>query len=115
MSQTLAALYTLGRRGLAAAAVVALSGCVYKPDIQQGNLLEATAVEQIEIGMSKSAVQFLLGTPTIQDPFHADRWDYPYYFKRGRFPEIQEHWLVVWFESDRVSRIERDLILEPSS
>jgi outer membrane protein assembly factor BamE len=98
-----------------AAAIVALAGCVYQPDIQQGNLLEETAVEQVMIGMSKSAVQFLLGTPTIQDPFHADRWDFPYYYKRGRSPDIQEHWLIVWFEGDRVSRIERDITLVPSS
>ena len=91
------------------------SGCVYRIDIQQGNLLEQEAVEQIEIGMSQSAVQFLLGTPTVADPFHAGRWDYPYYHRRGRSPDIELRWLVVFFEDGRVSRIDLDRTLDPAS
>ena len=84
-------------------------------DIQQGNVLEEDSVDQVEIGMSRSAVQFLLGTPMVADSFHAGRWDYPYYLRRGRSENIQRRWIVVYFENDRVSRIERDLTLNPSS
>jgi len=115
MTQTRSPLYKLCRYILLAGASLWLVACIYHPDIQQGNRLEEDAVEQVEVGMSKSAVQFLLGTPTIADPFHADRWDYPYYLKRGRSPDIDRRWLVVWFESDRVVRIERDLSLDPST
>lgn len=107
-------------RSLAPAFVLAVicllaSACVYRMDIQQGNLLEEDAVAQVEVGMSRSAVEFLLGTPMVADSFHADRWDYPYYLRRGRSEDIQRSWVVVYFEDDRVSRIERDLTLEPSS
>jgi len=94
---------------------LALSACVYRIDIQQGNLLEEDSVAQVEVGMSRSAVEFLLGTPMVADSFHQGRWDYPYYLRRGRSDEIFRRWIVVYFEDDLVSRIELDLTLEPSS
>jgi outer membrane protein assembly factor BamE len=65
--------------------------------------------------MSQIAVQFLLGTPMLADPFHADRWDYPYYFRPGRSGETVQRWIVVYFEDGRVTRIERDVALDPAS
>lgn len=112
------------RRGIArrlvrtlvvAAAAAALQACVYRIDIQQGNVIEQEAVDQVEIGMTRSAVQFLLGTPMIADAFHQQRWDYTYYFRQGRSREVERRWLVIYFEDDRVARIERDLTLQPSS
>jgi outer membrane protein assembly factor BamE len=115
MDQTRPPLYKrAGGAGIVLAGLM-LSGCIYRINIQQGNLLEPERVEQVEIGMTRSAVQFLLGTPTVNDPFHADRWDYPYYLKRGRSPDIERSWLAVWFEDGVVTRIERDLSLDPSS
>jgi outer membrane protein assembly factor BamE len=94
---------------------VALEACAYRIDIQQGNLLEEEALDQVQLGMSRGAVQFLLGTPMIADAFHDQRWDYAYYFRRGRSREVEQRWIVVFFEQDRVVRIERDLELRPSS
>ncbi len=82
--------------------------------MQQGNLLEEDAVDQVTVGMSRSAVQFLLGTPLVADAFHQDRWDYAYYLRRGRSREVRERWLIVYFEDDRVVRLERDLELDPA-
>ena len=98
-----------------AAATIALGGCVYRMNIQQGNLLEEDTIDQVEVGMSRSAVEFLLGTPMVADSFHQDRWDYPYYLKIGRSRNIQRRWIIVYFEGDQVSRIERDVTLTPSS
>ncbi|HUF72550.1 MAG TPA: outer membrane protein assembly factor BamE [Gammaproteobacteria bacterium] len=100
---------------LTAVVAMTLSACVYQIDIQQGNLLAEETIDQVEVGMSRSAVEFLLGTPMVADSFHAGRWDYPYYLKLGRSDEIAQRWVVVYFEDDRVSRIERDLTLEPPS
>jgi len=94
-------------------AAALLAGCVYRIDIQQGNLLEEDAVEQVTVGMSRSAVQFLLGTPMVADTFHEDRWDYAYYLRQGRSREVFQRWLTVYFEDDRVARLERDQVLEP--
>jgi outer membrane protein assembly factor BamE len=92
-----------------------LTACVYRIDIQQGNLLEDTDVAQVEVGMTRSQVQFLLGTPMVADSFHRDRWDYAYYLRQGRSRDVDRRWIVVYFDSDRVARIERDLPLQPPS
>ena len=103
------------RLKLLAAFAFLLGGCVYRIDVQQGNLLEEETIDQVEVGMSRSAVEFLLGTPMVADSFHKDRWDYPYYLKSGRSREIQRRWVIVYFQDDRVARVERDVTLEPSS
>jgi outer membrane protein assembly factor BamE len=114
MAQTVAPLYRLvGRTAVALACL--LVGCVYHMDIQQGNRIEADDLEQVQVGMSQSAVQFLLGTPMIADPFHADRWDYPYYLRRGRSREPQQSWFAVYFEEGRVTRVDRELEALPNS
>ena len=91
-----------------------LPGCVFRIDIQQGNVLEQENIEQVAVGMSRSAVQFLLGTPLVEDSFHRDRWDYAYYLQRGRSRQVSQAWMVVYFEGDRVVRIDRDVQLEPA-
>jgi outer membrane protein assembly factor BamE len=102
------------RLGLFVLATLALTACVYRIDIQQGNLLKDKDIDQVEVGMTHSQVQFLLGTPMISDSFHRDRWDYAYYLQKGRSPDIERRWVVVYFDNDRVSRIERDLTLQPT-
>jgi len=96
------------------AAALALTACVYRIDIQQGNLLDDEDINQVDVGMTRSQVQFLLGTPMVADSFHRDRWDYAYYFRRGRSPDAIQRWIVVYFENDRVARIERDVELDPA-
>ncbi len=54
------------------------TGCnvIYKQNVQQGNAHEQEDLDQLELGMTKKQVAYLLGTPAIHDPFHQDRWDY---------------------------------------
>lgn len=98
------------------ALVVLLTGCTaaqgftlrpYRMNIQQGNYLEATDVDQIEIGMTQSQVRFLIGTPMVADPFNKARWDYVFFFKVGRTREEISSRLTIWFEDERVARIDR--------
>jgi outer membrane protein assembly factor BamE len=103
------------RGPLIAVAALALAACVYRIDIQQGNLLDEEDINQVDLGMTRSQVQFLLGTPMVSDSFHRDRWDYAYYYRRGRSPDADRRWVVVYFDNDRVQRIERDLELQPAS
>ena len=49
---------------------------VYKPTIMQGSVLEMSEVNQLQLGMSKSIVMNLIGSPSIIDPFHQYQWDY---------------------------------------
>ena len=90
---------------LAAASV--LAGCVYRPDIQQGNLLQTTDVDQIKVGMTRSQVRYVLGTPMVSDPFDQQRWDYIYTFRRGRDTDVLRAHFIVRFDGDKVSSVER--------
>ena len=91
------------------------AACVYHIDIQQGNLLRDKDIDQVAVGMTRSQVQFLLGSPMVADAFHRDRWDYTYYFHKGRSRDVQRRWLIVYFMDDKVARVERDLKLQPRS
>jgi outer membrane protein assembly factor BamE len=84
-----------------------LGGCIYRINIQQGNFLETKLVDQVTVGMTRSQVRFLLGTPMLADSFHPDRWDYLYYFKEGKTQKVSQHEFIVFFADEKVSRIER--------
>jgi outer membrane protein assembly factor BamE len=96
------------------AALALSSGCVYRANISQGNLIKEEDLAQLEIGMTKNQVRFLLGTPMIDDPFHTDRWDYAYYLKIGRDPAIAKRWVTVIFEDGVVAEIRPDQELNPN-
>ncbi|HYG05447.1 MAG TPA: outer membrane protein assembly factor BamE [Stenotrophomonas sp.] len=93
-------------------AVVALStagcGIIYKQPIYQGNLIKKSAVEQLQVGQSKQAVEALLGTPSIADPFHAQRWDYTSTERVNRLATVEKKNFTVFFENDQVVRWEGD-------
>ncbi|MCY4157000.1 MAG: outer membrane protein assembly factor BamE [Gammaproteobacteria bacterium] len=61
---------------LAAGACVVLSSCIYQVRVFQGSIVDPGDMEKVEIGMTREQVAYVLGTPTVSDPFHADRWDY---------------------------------------
>ena len=89
-----------------------LSGCVYRMNIQQGNYLEGRTVDQLQVGMTRSQVRYLLGTPMVPDAFDKERWDYLYYFKKGRWKRPEERHLIVWFKEEKVDRYERNNVPE---
>jgi outer membrane protein assembly factor BamE len=88
------------------AAGFGLQGCVYRMTIQQGNFLEDRAVTQLQVGMTRSQVRYLLGTPMVPDAFDKDRWDYLYYFKKGRLKAPQQRHLIVYFKEEKVTEFD---------
>lgn len=97
---------------LLAAAV--LSGCIFRPDIQQGNLLSVKDIEQVQVGMTRSQVRFLLGTPMVSDPFAPHRWDYVYRMEYGRQRSVDSAHFIVHFEGDKVVKVEMLDAIGPS-
>lgn len=81
-----------------------LAGCafIYRQPVHQGNLLESRQVEQLEVGMTRRQVMVLLGSPSIADPFHQERWDYVSTQRRGR-GDMEVKNLTVRFDGDVVS------------
>ena len=97
---------------LTIALVTAGCGIVYRQPIYQGNLLEKSAVDQLQAGMSKQQVMLLLGTPSIADPFHHERWDYTATQRVGRVRKAEAKNLTLWFEGDTLARFEGDYFPE---
>lgn len=112
----LAKRFTFAALGLAA--LLSLSGCntmteawdnpgsvvpdflkPYRADVHQGNLITSEMIMQLEKGMTKPQVQFLLGIPLLRDQFHPNRWDYVYYLLRGN-DDRQLRKLTVYFDAE---------------
>ena len=97
------------------AALGLLAGCagfgVHRIDIQQGNLVTQEQLAKVKPGMSRNDVRNTLGTPLMQDVFHANRWDY--YFtneqgtKYGPFGrDTQKYHVTILFENEKVANID---------
>lgn len=101
-NRPLIAIFTLG-------VALFVSACsVHRIDIQQGNVITEEARVQLQLGMTREQVQFLLGTPLLIDSFHKDRWDYVYNFIReGEEPEEQR--LSLFFQQDKLVRVIQDI------
>ena len=98
-------------------APLVLAGCgwrdaqipgVYRVDIQQGNVVTQEMLDQLEPGMEKRQVLYVLGTPLLVDTFNADRWDYLYRMKRGRFGQEERYRVSLFFENERLARLDGD-------
>ncbi len=87
---------------------------MYRPEIQQGNIVTQEAVDRLKPGMSKRRVSFLLGTPMLVDTFHPDRWNYVYTVAKGSKLEDEKR-LTLFFDDDRLTRMEGDYKPEPES
>lgn len=82
-------------------------GFPYKAPVQQGNWLTSSQTERLTVGMTREQVRYLLGSPTLQDIFHSDRWDYPYFHKPG-YGKEERRLFTVWFEDDILVRWDGD-------
>ncbi|MDT8310693.1 MAG: outer membrane protein assembly factor BamE [Methylophaga sp.] len=95
--------------------ILVLSGCskdkipgVYRIDIQQGNDVSQEMIAKLEPGMSKSQVNFVMGTPLLIDAFHPNRWDYIYSFQPGNGERQQRRITLFFDEQEKLDHIEGD-------
>ena len=79
---------------------------IYTPSIMQGSVLEIEAVEKLQLGMSKSAVINLIGSPSIIDPFHQYQWDYIHHSTLNSEQVIQYRLRLV-FDGDVLAEIDK--------
>jgi outer membrane protein assembly factor BamE len=82
---------------------------VYRIDIPQGNIVNQEMVDQLQPGMNKRQVRFVMGTPLILDTFEPDRWDYLRSLETRRNKKRTQERVSLFFENDRLVRIEGDL------
>jgi len=88
------------------ASFVTLPACVYRLDIPQGNRIDAEVIAQLEIGMTRRQVEFLLGKPAITDPYRTGVWHYIYYLKFGDDGSLVNRVMTLRFIDDQLSSIE---------
>ncbi len=63
--------------------VLALTGCVRKISIEQGNVMTPEMSNQLHIGMNEEEVKNVMGSPMLLNTFNDNRIDYVYTFKPG--------------------------------
>jgi len=109
----------MGRGLIPLAAAACIAGCGFVPtipgvtpyriEIQQGNYISQEMVTQLKPGMSKEQVRLALGTPLLNDIFHADRWDYVFWRERPGAKREQRK-LTVFFEDGKLTRLDGDVV-----
>ena len=80
---------------------------VYRPDIQQGNLITQEMVSQLKPGMTKAQVLFIMGTPVLQNTFDDNRWVYLYVFDSRNQQIKEEKQMSIYFKNDRIDHISK--------
>ena len=93
---------------IAAFLALSTSGCIYKLDVQQGNVVAQESVSKLKKGMTKSEVRQLLGTPLLMDPFHGNRWDY-FFSTEVRGKLVERNKLSLFFENDKLVSLTGDI------
>ncbi|WP_255251915.1 outer membrane protein assembly factor BamE [Nitrosomonas ureae] len=73
--------------------------------MQQGNVVSDEMLEKLTLGMTKSQVLFVMGSPLIVDAFRENRWDYVY-LMREKGDLIEHKRLTLFFENDTLINIE---------
>jgi outer membrane protein assembly factor BamE len=97
-----------------------LTGCnlLYKAEVQQGTLLSAEMLANLKPDMTKRQVRLLLGSPSVSDSFHPERWDYVYSVSHAGEKVVPQH-LALYFINDKLVRAEGDLapaaLIKPAS
>jgi outer membrane protein assembly factor BamE len=85
----------------------------YKMDIQQGTVVTQEMIYKLKPGMTKSQVRFVMGSPSIADPFHQDRWDYIYRLNKGG-KLVEERKIALFFENDLLKSVKGDVVAATS-
>lgn len=101
---------------LAVAATLTLPACetilnnlpgVYTIDIEQGNMIDQSMVDQLRPNMTKRQVLYIMGSPMLADTFHEQRWDYLYSNQPGGENRVQKR-ISLYFNGDNLSGVQGD-------
>ncbi len=80
----------------------------YRIDIDQGNIITPTEISQLQIGMTKLQVQYVLGSSLLIDIFHQDRWDYVQQYKRRSSSEVERSHVSLFFNNGKLVSIQNE-------
>ena len=93
---------------LCAVMISAITGCslMYRPDIVQGNYLGEKEIARLNIGMTRAQVQYIMGSPMLEDPFENNVMTY---ISRvdSRDEGISQSFIQLYFKGDKLTKIDR--------
>jgi outer membrane protein assembly factor BamE len=81
---------------------------VYKIEVEQGNVITQEMIDQLEVGMSREQVEYIMGRALIKDAFNTNRWDYVYTKRTGE-EKGEKHHLTVFFEGNQLKSFKTDI------
>jgi outer membrane protein assembly factor BamE len=87
--------------------LLTLNGCgsiPYRPNIQQGNVIENPETNKLHLGMTKPEVIAILGNPVLVNPFDDNSWAYVS-TKQIRGGKIEKQRLDLQFDKDKLIKI----------
>jgi len=88
-----------------------LSGCgvhIYRPDVQQGNVIKQENVAKLHAGMTQEQVEKIMGAPVLKDTFDNNQMTYVYTFKPGSDKMTMKS-LTLTFKQGRLTKIDKSL------
>ena len=78
---------------------------VFRIDIGQGNIITEGSREKLKLGMTPNQVEYVLGSPAIQDPMNPGRWDYVYSYQSGKGGYVENR-LTLYFDQGGLRKID---------
>jgi len=74
----------------------------YQVPVAQGNIVSKSMLSKMEEGLTKAQVRYIMGTPSINDPFNKDRWDYIGFEIIGDTKRATVHHIMIFEENKLV-------------
>ena len=75
----------------------------YQVPIAQGNIISTEMLSKLEKGLTKIQVQYIMGSPSIKDPFDSSVWDYIGYEIIGN-EVLREIHYSLYFQNEKLDK-----------
>ena len=99
---------------LAVTTTVTTTGCsvpsVYKMNVQQGNIVEKESIDQLQTGMNRRQVHFVLGSPVVESIFDPGYETYIYTVQIAG-GKIHRQNITLFYENDILQKMEKRELL----
>ena len=80
----------------------------YQVPVAQGNIISLDMLSKLEKGLTKVQVQYIMGTPSVKDPFDSSSWDYIGYEIIGNELLREVHYSL-YFQEDKLSKWNKEI------
>lgn len=83
---------------------LSLTGCLYRPDLRQGDHISQAELDQLRPSLSKHEVQQIMGTPALTPVFELEEWNYTYAYLDGKHRDetLKFKTLTLYFKNGKL-------------